>query len=80
MLLLRSAGWCAKTYENCSFSGIFSRVASFLQVFGQVKGQIMIEQHKIIRHVVACPIAFILLYERRWQGKIFKVIKNDHFF
>ena len=41
----------------------------------------MLELHKIIRvsHVVACPIVFLLCYERGWQGGKFKVIKNDHF-
>ena len=41
----------------------------------------MLELHKIIgvSHVVACPIVFLLCYERGWQGGKFKVMKNDHF-
>ena len=40
----------------------------------------MLELPKIIRvsYVVACPIVFILFYERVWQGGVFKVMKNDH--
>ena len=30
-------------------------------------------------HAVAFPIVFILLYDRDWQGGVFKVLKNDHF-
>ena len=42
----------------------------------------MLELLKIIRvsHIVACPVVFILFYGRDWQGGVFKVMKNDHFF
>ena len=42
----------------------------------------MLELHEIIRvlHIVACPIVFILLYDRDRQGVLFKLMKNDHFF
>ena len=33
-----------------------------------------------ILHVVACPFVFILFYCRDWQGGVFKVMKNKHFF
>ena len=33
----------------------------------------MLELLKVIR------TAFILFYVRSWQGKVFKIIKNDHF-
>ena len=29
--------------------------------------------------LVACPIVFILFYDRDWQGGIIKVMKKDHF-
>ena len=29
-------------------------------------------------HVAACPTVFVLLYDRGWQGGVFKVLKNDH--
>ena len=31
-------------------------------------------------HLVACSIVLILFYARDWQGGVFKVMKNDHFF
>ena len=31
------------------------------------------------KHVVACPIVFILLNYQDWPGGVFKVVKNDHF-
>ena len=41
----------------------------------------MLELLKIIRvsHAVAYQIVFLLFYERRWQGGMFIVMKNDHF-
>ena len=41
----------------------------------------MLELHKIIRvsHLVACPVVFILFDEQSSQGRVFKVMKNDHF-
>ena len=40
-----------------------------------------VKVHKIIQvsHKVACPIVFILFYDRDGQGGVFKVMKNDHF-
>ena len=29
--------------------------------------------------LVACPIVFILFYDRDWQGGVIKVMKKDHF-
>ena len=57
-------------------------MGTFPQVFGQVKEFLKLGLHKIIRvsHVVACSIVFILFYEQSWQGEVFKVMKNDHFF
>ena len=39
------------------------------------------ELHKIIKvsHAVACPFAFLLFYEPRWQGGVFKIMKTYHF-
>ena len=39
------------------------------------------ELHKIIKvsHVVACPFAFLLFFERRWQEGVFKIMKTHHF-
>ena len=41
----------------------------------------MVELHNIIMlsHLVACPIIFILFYDRGWQGVVFIVIKNNTF-
>ena len=41
----------------------------------------MIELHKIwiLSLAVACPIIFILFYDRGWRGGVFIVIKIDHF-
>ena len=50
-----------KTYKKSSLLSIFRRLFPFLQVFGQIKGCLIIKLHKIIRlsHVAACPIAFL---------------------
>ena len=29
---------------------------------------------------VACPIVFILFYDRYWERGMLKLMKNDHFF
>ena len=58
----RLAGRNAQTYENWSFFSIFSRLGPFPQVFGQVKGWLMLEFQKMRRvsHEVAFSIFFIL--------------------
>ena len=33
-----------------------------------------------VPHLVACPIKFNLLFDQGQQGRVFKVMKNDHFF
>ena len=33
-----------------------------------------------VLHLVACSIVLILFYGGDWQGGVFKVMKNDHFF
>ena len=40
----------------------------------------MLELHKMIRisGVVVCRIVFISFYERSWEGRVFKIMKNDH--
>ena len=40
----------------------------------------MLELHKMTRmsDVVVCPIVFISFYERRREGRVFKIMKNDH--
>ena len=41
----------------------------------------MLELHKIrsVLDLVLFSTVFILFHEQRWQGGVFKVIKNDHF-
>ena len=41
----------------------------------------ILELHETIRvsHIVVFAMVFLLLYEQRWQGGVFKVMKNDHF-
>ena len=41
----------------------------------------ILELYEAIRvlHIVACPLVFILFYERSCQGGVFKIMKNDHF-
>ena len=60
---------------------IITRFSLLPQVFGQVSGQPILKLHEIIRmlHAVACPIAFILFDDRNWQGRVLKLMKNDHF-
>ena len=51
-----------QNYKNWSFFSVFSRLDSFPQVFGQVKGWLMLEFQKMRRvsHEVAFSIFFIL--------------------
>ena len=59
----------------------FSRLGPFPQVSGQVKEWLALELHKTIGilHLVTFPIGFILFYEQRWQGGVFKFKKDDRF-
>ena len=59
----------------------FSRLDPFPQVFGQVKEQLILglQKTKLVPHLFACSIVFILFYERSSQGVVFKIMKNDHF-
>ena len=81
VLWARLAERSVQSYEKWSFFSVFSYLATFLQVFGHVKGWLMIQLHKIIRasHAVGCPIVFLLFYEWGWQGGVFIIMKNDHF-
>ena len=56
----RLARRSVQTYEKYSFFSIFSRLVSFPQAFGQVKGLLMLKLHKIryAPHIVAWPIVF----------------------
>ena len=68
--------------KNDHLFSIFNRFGLFPQVFGQVnKCPILkLRETKKVLHVVACQIVFILFHGRDWQGRVFKVMKNDHFF
>ena len=59
----------------------FRRLGSFTQDFGQFKKSLMLELHTVIKvsHAVARPIVFIFFYEGSWQGRLYKIMKNDHF-
>ena len=71
VLWSRLAGTSVESYENWSF---------FNQVFGQFKEELMLKLHKKrVSHVVVCPIAFILFYDRDWQGGVLKLMENDYF-
>ena len=63
-LCSRLAGRSA-TYEKGSFSGIFSSLGLFSQVFMQVRDWLILELHEMIRvpHIVTFPILFILFYD-----------------
>ena len=67
--------------KNDHFFSIFSRFGLFLHVFGEVNEWLILEAHKMIKVLlaVACTVVFILLYGRDWQGRMFKILKNDHF-
>ena len=70
-----------KVMKNDHFSA-FSHFGSFPQVFRQVNECFISKLHKMIRllHEVACPIVFILFYDRYWERGVLKFMKNDHFF
>ena len=70
-----------QSYEKLSFFIVFSRLCPFPQAFKQVKGWFILELHETIRvsHAVACPIVFILFFDRDEQGGVLKVMKNDYF-
>ena len=67
--------------KNDQFQGIFIRLVPFPQVFGQVKGWLIIKLHKIIEvsHAVVCRVKFFLFYVRCWQRGVFKIMKTRHF-
>ena len=81
VLWSKLAGRSAQTYEKWSFFVFLVVWILFPKFLGRLKEWLMLELHKIIRltHRVACPIVFILFYERGWQGGVLKVMKNDHF-
>ena len=59
----RLARMSVQSYEKWSFFSVFSCLDSFLGVFGQVKGCLMLELHKIIRvlHLVASEIFYFFV-------------------
>ena len=77
----RLTGWSAKTYEKWSFLGIFSRLSSFPQVFGQVKEWFILELLEMMKapHVVACSIIFMFLWSRL-KGRSAQTYKKWSFF
>ena len=77
VLWARLAGRNVKNYEKLSFFSAFSCLDHFTQVSSQVKECLILQLHQTIRvlHVVMYPIAFILFYDRNWQGRVFKVMK-----
>ena len=72
---------CLTLMKKRSFFSVFSCLDPFPQVFGQVKEKLILELHETIRVLldVACRIAFLLFYQRSWQGEVMKVMENDHF-
>ena len=52
----------AQIYKKLSFTGFFTRLGTFPQVFRHVKMWLILELHEIIRvsHLVTCPVVFIL--------------------
>ena len=54
----------------------------FPKFLGKLKSGLCSNCKKIrwVSHIVTCPIVFILFYERSWQGRVIKVMKNDDFF
>ena len=71
---------CSKLWKKIFYS-VFSRLDPFPQVFRQVKKCLVLQLHEIVRvvHEVACPIVFILIYDRYWQGEVLKIMKNHIF-
>ena len=82
VLWAKLPGRSVQNYEKWSFFSVFSRLGSFSWVFGQVKEWPILELYETIRvpHIVACPIVFLLFYERSWQGRVFKFMKNNNFY
>ena len=58
--------------KNDLFFSIFGCFGPFPQVFGQVKEQLLLELHEMIRvsHAVACPMGFNLFCDRGQQGGV----------
>ena len=71
----------SQIYKRRSFTGIFSRLGPFPQVFRHAKEWLILERNEMIRvsHVVLCPFLFTLFYDRDGQGGVFKVMNNDLF-
>ena len=74
-------GGVFKVMKNDEILEFFSRLDPFPQAFGQVKEQLILglQKTKLVPHLFACSIVFILFYERSSQGGVFKIMKNDHF-
>ena len=81
VLFEQGAGRTAQTYKKRSFSGIFSRLSCFSQVFWQVKDWDILKQHEIIRvsHLLVCSIAFTLLCRLSWQRDVLKLTEKFNF-
>ena len=64
-----------KVIKNDHIFSIFSRLAPYPQVFGQVNEWLIVGLHEMIRvpHVVACPMDFNLLWDRGHQGGVLKL-------
>ena len=58
------SGRSVQSYEKWSIFSVFNRLGAFPHVFGQLKGLLMLELHKIIKvsYVVACPVVFIFYF------------------
>ena len=67
--------------KNAHFCSIFGRLGPLPEAFGQVKEWFMLELRQIIRtsHEFARPIIFIFFDDPDWQGRVFKIMKNDCF-
>ena len=61
-------GEVLKPMKNDHCLIFFSCLSSLHHVFGQVKGWLILELHKIkyLSHVVACPVIYILFYDQGW--------------
>ena len=74
----RSSGMSAKTYQKWSFSGIFSRLGLFSQVFMHIKVWLILELHKMIRvpHVWRSQLflfCFMIEIDREKCSKLWKM-------
>ena len=71
-----------KIMKNDYFFIFLSVFVFFPQAFGLVNECHILNLHEVIRalHLVACWIVFLLFDDWDWQGGVFKVMKNDHFF